>query len=65
MKISFKTSQQESSWDQILDVWKAADQMEVFEGGWLFDGRPEDAFCEPKPVQAPRPPFVTDKRTPA
>ena len=37
MKISFKTSQQEVTWEQILDVWRAADEMEVFEGGWLFD----------------------------
>ncbi|MGB7859892.1 MAG: LLM class F420-dependent oxidoreductase [Acidimicrobiia bacterium] len=37
MKISFKTSQQESTWDQILAVWQVADDIEVFHGGWLFD----------------------------
>lgn len=37
MKISFKTSQQESTWEEIVEIWKAADEMEVFEGGWLFD----------------------------
>lgn len=37
MKISFKTSQQESTWDQILAVWRVADDIEVFHGGWLFD----------------------------
>ena len=37
MKVSFKTSQQESTWEEIEAVWKAADEMDVFQGGWLFD----------------------------
>jgi F420-dependent oxidoreductase-like protein len=37
MKISFKTSQQETTWDSLEAIWRAADEMEVFTGGWLFD----------------------------
>lgn len=37
MKFSFKTSQQETTWQNILDVWRVADEIEVYEGGWLFD----------------------------
>lgn len=37
MKISFKTSQQQTTWRELEDVWRHADDMEVFEGGWLFD----------------------------
>lgn len=37
MKISFKTSQQESTWDQLVEIWRAADDIEVYQGGWLFD----------------------------
>lgn len=37
MRFSFKTSPQETEWDQLRRVWMAADQMEVFDAGWTFD----------------------------
>jgi F420-dependent oxidoreductase-like protein len=37
MKISFKTSQQETTWQNLAAIWRLADDIEVFEGGWLFD----------------------------
>ena len=37
MEISFKTSQQETTWDRLEEIWRAADDMDVFRGGWLFD----------------------------
>lgn len=37
MKFSFKTSQQESTWKEISEVWRVADEVDFFEGGWLFD----------------------------
>lgn len=37
MKISFKTSQQETTWEHLKTVWQAADDIEVYTGGWLFD----------------------------
>jgi F420-dependent oxidoreductase-like protein len=37
MRFGFKTSPQNTTWPDMLAVWKAADQLEVFESGWLFD----------------------------
>ncbi len=37
MKISFKTSQQETTWERLLTIWRAADDIEIYTGGWLFD----------------------------
>ncbi len=37
MKVSFKTSQQETTWDEVAAIWRLADDIEVYEGGWLFD----------------------------
>jgi F420-dependent oxidoreductase-like protein len=37
VKISFKTSQQNVRWDDLRAVWQEADDIEVFDGGWLFD----------------------------
>jgi F420-dependent oxidoreductase-like protein len=37
MKISFKTSQQETTWNDLEAIWRLADDIEVFEGGWIFD----------------------------
>jgi len=37
MKISFKTSQQETTWENLAEIWRAADDIDVYEGGWLFD----------------------------
>ena len=37
MKISFKTSQQETTWSDIAAIWRLADDIDIYHGGWLFD----------------------------
>ena len=37
MRFAFKTSPQNTTWDAMLDVWRAADDIELFESGWTFD----------------------------
>jgi F420-dependent oxidoreductase-like protein len=37
MRFAFKTSPQNTTWADMLAVWKAADEIEVFESGWTFD----------------------------
>jgi len=37
MRFGFKTSPQHTSWNAMLDVWRAADDIELFESGWNFD----------------------------
>src|SRR6185503_15432175 len=37
VRFAFKTSPQNTTWSDMLAVWKAADDIEVFESGWTFD----------------------------
>ncbi|MGD0595120.1 MAG: LLM class F420-dependent oxidoreductase [Acidimicrobiales bacterium] len=37
MRFAFKTAPQHTSWADMLAVWTAADDIEVFESGWTFD----------------------------
>lgn len=37
MRFAFKTSPQNTTWDDMLAIWKVADDIEVFESGWTFD----------------------------
>jgi F420-dependent oxidoreductase-like protein len=37
MRFAFKTAPQNTTWADMLDVWRAADDIEVFESGWTFD----------------------------
>ncbi len=37
MRFAFKTAPQHTTWDAMLEVWRAADDIEVFESGWTFD----------------------------
>lgn len=37
MRFAFKTAPQDTTWADMLAVWRAADQIEVFESGWTFD----------------------------
>jgi F420-dependent oxidoreductase-like protein len=37
VRFAFKTRNQNSTWAEILAVWKEADQIEVYESGWNFD----------------------------
>ena len=37
MRFAFKTSPQNTTWADMLAVWKAADGIEVYESGWTFD----------------------------
>ncbi len=37
MRFAFKTAPQDTTWPDMLAVWTAADDIEVFESGWNFD----------------------------
>ena len=37
MRFGIKTSPQNTTWDDMLAVWQAADEIELFESGWTFD----------------------------
>jgi F420-dependent oxidoreductase-like protein len=37
VRFAFKTANQYHAWADILDVWREADRIELFESGWLFD----------------------------
>jgi F420-dependent oxidoreductase-like protein len=37
MRFAFKTSPQHTTWDAMLSVWRAADDIELYESGWTFD----------------------------
>ena len=37
MRFAFKTAPQNTTWTDMLAVWQAADDIEVFESGWNFD----------------------------
>jgi F420-dependent oxidoreductase-like protein len=37
MRFAFKTAPQNTTWADMLAVWKAADGIELFESGWTFD----------------------------
>ena len=36
-RFAIKTPPQHARWSDILDIWRAADQIECFESAWLFD----------------------------
>jgi F420-dependent oxidoreductase-like protein len=37
MRFAIKTSPQNTTWRDLLAVWQAADDIEIFESGWTFD----------------------------
>ena len=37
MLFGIKTAPQHTSWEDMLDVWRAADEVELFESAWNFD----------------------------
>jgi F420-dependent oxidoreductase-like protein len=37
MRFAFKTAPQHTTWADMLAVWKAADDIDVFESGWTFN----------------------------
>ncbi len=37
MRLAFKTAPQHTTWRDMLDVWRAADDIDTFESGWTFD----------------------------
>jgi F420-dependent oxidoreductase-like protein len=37
MRFAFKTSPQNTTWADMLDIWRVADDIELFESGWTFD----------------------------
>jgi F420-dependent oxidoreductase-like protein len=37
MRFAFKTANHDTTWDEILAVWREADGIELYESGWIFD----------------------------
>ncbi|HEY0399598.1 MAG TPA: LLM class F420-dependent oxidoreductase, partial [Acidimicrobiia bacterium] len=37
MRFGFKTAPQNTTWADMLAVWQAADDIDLFESGWTFD----------------------------
>ena len=37
VRFAFKTSPQNTTWDELLPIWQTADGIDVFESGWTFD----------------------------
>src|SRR5215218_1485094 len=37
VRFAFKTSPQNTTWSDMLEIWKTADDIDVFESGWTFD----------------------------
>jgi F420-dependent oxidoreductase-like protein len=37
MRYAFKTAPEYTSWADLLAAWQEADELEIFESGWLFD----------------------------
>ena len=37
MRFAFKTANQYTGWAELLAVWKEADEIDLFESGWIFD----------------------------
>jgi F420-dependent oxidoreductase-like protein len=37
MRFAFKTAPQHTTWTAMLELWRAADDIELFESGWTFD----------------------------
>ena len=37
MRFAFKTAPQHTTWHAMLDVWRAGDDIELFESAWTFD----------------------------
>ena len=51
MRYAIKTAPQMTTWNAMVDVWRAADQIELFESAWNFDhfepilGQPRSGPC--------------------
>jgi F420-dependent oxidoreductase-like protein len=37
MRFAMKTAPQNTTWNDMLEVWRAADDIDLFESGWTFD----------------------------
>ena len=37
MRFAIKTAPQNTSWEEMLRVWQAADEIELYESAWTFD----------------------------
>ncbi|MFD9488331.1 TIGR03560 family F420-dependent LLM class oxidoreductase [Streptomyces sp. NPDC059991] len=37
MRFAFETPQEHTTWSQLLALWQRADDLDVFESGWLYD----------------------------
>lgn len=48
--VSFKTRQQGTSWEELLAFWSEADQLGIFDAGWVYDHLLPIFTEEPGPV---------------
>lgn len=37
MRLGFKTAPQHTTWQNLLELWRAADDIDVYDSGWTFD----------------------------
>ncbi len=37
MRFAFKTFQHSTTWTDLIETWRAGDELEIFESGWIFD----------------------------
>ncbi|MCC6313366.1 MAG: TIGR03560 family F420-dependent LLM class oxidoreductase [Thermomicrobiales bacterium] len=52
LRFGFKTPQQHASYDDLLTIWREADEISVFEHGWLFDHlNPVATSADPGPAE--------------
>jgi F420-dependent oxidoreductase-like protein len=54
VRVGFKTSNHYVPWPRVLDIWTAADELEIFESGWVFD------HLYPQPIPSHRTARPTD-----
>jgi hypothetical protein len=68
LRFAFKASPQNATWAALLELWRAADDIEVFESGWTSDHFYPTHSADPSvPRQRPHPPICIggsgEKRT--
>jgi alkanesulfonate monooxygenase SsuD/methylene tetrahydromethanopterin reductase-like flavin-dependent oxidoreductase (luciferase family) len=37
VRFAFKTFQHSTTWTDLIETWRAGDELEIFESGWIFD----------------------------
>src|SRR3954452_18157491 len=55
VRFGFKTSNHYVPWARVRDIWTAADELEIFESGWLFDHLYPQQLSSQGPMRATEP----------